>query len=246
MKNLKEKAKQIRLDIIDLSNKYENGHIASAYSCVEILVALYYKIMSENDQFILSKGHGVLALYAILIDKGYKPEISGHPDIEIKQGIMCTTGSLGHGLPIAAGKAFARKIKNENDKIYVLIGDGECQEGSIWETLNLIRKFHLNNLIIILDYNKYQALDTVEEILDETNLKEKFEAFGMNVLECNGHDLEAISNQLSVISLEDKPTIIIAHTVKGKGISFMENIPCWHSRMLNEEEEKIALKEVKS
>ncbi len=246
MNTLIQKAKQIRLDVLDLSEKHQNGHIASALSFVEILTFIYERLLTSQDQFILSKGHGVLALYAMLIDKGYNPIISGHPDIEPNQGIMCTTGSLGHGLAIGAGKALAKKLKNENGKIFVIIGDGECQEGSIWETFNLIRKFKLNNIVTIVDNNNFQALDTIGDILDENNLKNKFEAFGINVILIDGHNFQDIKKAFNKINKNlDKPFVVIAKTVKGKGISFMENVPCWHSKMLNKEEMEIAIKEIK-
>ena len=245
-KTLRDKAKKIRLDILDLSKRYQNGHIASALSCVEILVLLYEHVMTSKDQFILSKGHGVLALYAVLMDKGFHPHISGHPDIEPEQGIVCTTGSLGHGLGIALGKALAKKIQNEEGKIFVLLGDGECQEGSIWESLNLIRKFQLDNMIMIVDHNGFQALDTIQSILDESNLKQKFEAFGMSVWMANGHDFESLEKAITLSLDHHQPSLVLAHSVKGKGISFMEHIPCWHSRMMSEEEMERARGEIRN
>ena len=229
---LEKKAKQIRRDILDLAVKHKDGHISPAFSTIEVLVALYYCIMKKEDKFILSKGHACLSLYAILMDNGFKPKISGHPDIEEDQGVCCTTGSLGHGLPIGLGMAFARKIQGKNGRIFVLVGDGECQEGTIWESLNLTRRFKLDNLTVIVDHNKFQALTSIMEIMDETNLKKKFESFGANVFEVDGHNFGQLFDVLSDKKIKKgSTTVIIANTVKGKGVSFMEDKPAWHSRI---------------
>lgn len=277
MSSLIQKAQKIRLDAIALSQEHKNGHLASALSMVELLVMLYEKVLTKDDQFILSKGHGALSLYAVLKDKGLNPTVAHHPDIEREQGIECSSGSLGHGLPIGVGKALAKKIKGEPGTIFVLMGDGECQEGTIWESLNIIRKFELNNIVPIVDHNKLQALDSVKTILEEDNLKAKFEAFGMRVLECDGHDFgklekvfgegtrhEALGTKKLIATDEHgqeikessvrespwrkktTPAIILAHTVKGKGISFMENVPGWHSRMMDQEQVKRAVEEINS
>lgn len=229
---LEQKAKKLRKDVLGMALEYKDGHIAPALSVVEILVALYYSILKEEDKIILSKGHGCLSLYAALRDKGFNPKISGHPDVDVEQCIFCTTGSLGHGLPIGVGMAFARKFKKENGHIFVLIGDGECQEGTIWESLNLAQKHKLDNLTIIVDYNKLQALASIKEIMNETNLKAKFEAFGSHVIELPGHDFKELLDSLSDKTIkENVPRVIIADTIKGKGLSFMENKPEWHSRI---------------
>jgi len=229
---LEKKAKGIRKDVLELSLKYKDGHIAPAFSVVEILAALYHEILNKDDKIILSKGHGCLSLYASLIDKGFNPKISGHPDVDVKQGIHCTTGSLGHGLPIGVGMAFAKKFKKEKGHIFVIIGDGECQEGTIWESLNLAQKYKLDNLTVIVDYNKLQALTTIKEVMNETNLKDKFEAFGCQVIEIDGHNFNELLDNLSTAKIKkDIPRVVIADTIKGKGLSFMENIPEWHSRI---------------
>jgi transketolase len=229
---LEQKAKKLRKDILGMALEYKDGHIAPALSVVEILVALYYGISKEEDKIILSKGHGCLSLYAVLRDKGFNPKISGHPDIEPEQGIVCTTGSLGHGLPIGMGMAFARKFLKKNGHVFVLIGDGECQEGTIWESLNLAQRYELDNLTIIVDHNKLQALTTVKEVMNETNLKDKFEVFGCHVIELPGHDLKELLHNLSDKTIKKNvPRVIIANTIKGKGLSFMENKPEWHSRI---------------
>jgi len=245
LKKLQNKANEIRIKTIHLALEYRDGHVASAFSFIEIMVALFEVVMKENDQFILSKGHGVFSLYTYLHEKGFNPTISGHPDIEPNEGVMCTTGSLGHGIAIGVGKAFAKKIKNEEGVIYVVVGDGEIQEGSVWESLNIIRKFKINNIAIIVDYNKLQAMDTVANILDETNLKNKFEAFGMNTVEIDGHNFNEIINTFSSFESQTSPCTIIAHTIKGKGVSFMEGDPKWQSRMLEGHEVVQALNELK-
>jgi len=229
---LEKKAKDIRKDVLELSLKYKDGHIAPAFSVIEILTVLYNEILNKDDKIILSKGHGCLSLYASLMDKGLNPKISGHPDVDVKQGIHCTTGSLGHGLPIGVGMAFARKFKKEKGHIFVIMGDGECQEGTIWESLNLARKYRLDNLTIIIDYNKLQALTTIKEVMSETNLRAKFEAFGCQVMEINGHNFNELLDNLSTTKIKKNiPRVVIADTIKGKGLSFMENKPEWHSRI---------------
>jgi len=246
---LTNKAKKIRQETIHLSVEYNNGHIASALSCVEILTVLYKKVMEKEDRFILSKGHGALSFYAVLREKGFNPTISGHPDIEREQGVECTTGSLGHGVGIAVGMALSKKLKKENGRIYVLLGDGECQEGVVWETLNIIRRHRLDNIVLIIDNNSLQALDTIGSILAETNLVGKFAAFGCETVEVDGHNIPELLNCFNRIT-ENKQTgtpstyAIIAHTVKGKGIHFMENVPGWHSRMLEGDLLEEALREL--
>jgi transketolase len=246
MENLKNIAKEIRKKILDMAVEYNDGHVASSYSYVEILVALYEEIMKKEDKFILSKGHGCLGFYCMLRRKGFNPKISGHPDIEENQGICCTTGSLGHGLPIGVGMAFARKFLKKEGRIFILMGDGECQEGTIWESMNLAKRFKLDNLTIIIDHNKLQALTTIKDIMDETDLKAKFEVFGADVSEINGHDFKEILISLDPKKAKkDKPRVIIAHTVKGKGLSFMENIAKWHSCLPAPDQIKKAYEELK-
>jgi len=243
-KDLIRKSKELRLDIINMANKYKDGHVASGLSIIDIMATLYYKVMKIEDQFILSKGHGCLALYSILKKKGFNPKYCGHPDIEVEEGLMCTSGSLGHGLPIGVGKALAKKIKNEPGIIYVIIGDGECQEGTIWESFNLINRYHLTNIVTLIDHNKLQALDTVDNIMNESNLKNKIKAFGLSVSEVNGHKFEDLFNAFKPQSISSHPLAIICNTVKGKGISFMEGDSKWQSRIMDEKELKKAKEEL--
>jgi len=232
MEHIKNIAKKIRKTILEMAINHSDGHIAPAYSLVEILICLYENIMNKEDKFILSKGHGCLGLYAVLEYKGFYPKYSGHPDIDEKNGIFCTTGSLGHGLPIAVGMAIAKKHMKKNGHIFVMIGDGECQEGTAWESLNLAKHFKLDNLTIIIDNNKLQALDTIKKIISEDNLYGKFKVFGCNTHEIDGHDFNDISKCLSSSAIKkDMSRAIIANTIKGKGLSFMEGKPEWHSRI---------------
>lgn len=243
---LKRMARELRKEIVKIALDSGIGHFGGSFSIVEILVALYKDTLKEKDKLILSKGHGCLGFYCMLKEKGYNPKIQAHPDLDEEQGIICTTGSLGHGLPIGVGMAFARKLKKEEGHIFVIIGDGECQEGTIWESLNLARRFELDNLTIIVDYNKLQALGSVIEIMKETNLKNKFEAFGCNTMEIKGHDFKEIFESLNSDRIKlNIPRAIIAHTIKGKGVSFMENEPKWHTRDMSDEELKKAYTELK-
>ena len=241
---LKQKAKTSRKKIIDLAVETGHSHLGGSLSTVEIMVYLFDKILERKDKFILSKGHGNLCYYLSLQEKGFSPKLSGHPDIDEKNGIYCTTGSLGHGLPIGMGMAFARKFMNQEGRIYVLLGDGECQEGTTWESLLLASRFKLNNLTVIVDHNKLQALDKVENFSTKNDLQKKFEAFGFKTTEVDGHNFRDLFMVLTKNEV-NLPQAIIAHTVKGKGISFMENDPKWHTRLPNEEEIRMAKGELK-
>ena len=241
--NLREKAKKLRIDTLALAVASKEAHIASAFSIIEILVALYEEVLADHDKFILSKGHGCLSLYSILRQHGLDPTISGHPDIERDQGIECTTGSLGHGLPIGTGIALARKLSNKQGNIYVLVGDGECNEGTTWESALIAAQHKLDNLVVIIDNNKIQSLGKTEDILSMNSLSVKFEAFNWHADEIDGHNIQRIIDALKE-SPSGKPKVIIAHTVKGKGVSFMENRPEWHNRLPSEEELKVAQREL--
>jgi len=226
--------------------KTKDFHIAPALSCIDILVALYDNILTENDKFILSKGHACLSLYIMLLKKGLNPDINKHhPDIDIENGIECTTGSLGHGLPISVGMALAKKLKNEKGFIYVLLSDGECQEGTTWESIQIAVHHKLDNLIIIIDNNKLQSLDFIKNILSSpTSLYDKFKSFGIKSLAiADGHNITMLTNMLKE-SHYNSPKVIIANTIKGKGISFIENKPEWHARFPTEEEYKKGCEEL--
>ena len=239
--NLEERTKRLRKETLDLAIEISGGHLASAFSIVEILVALEI-VLKEDDKFILSKGHGCLSFYIALRQRGFNPTISEHPDIQVEQGIECTTGSLGHGLPIGVGMAFAKKFKKEAGRVCVLMSDGECQEGTTWESLLLASHHKLDNLTIIIDHNKLQALGSIDGILSLGSLNDKFTAFGCYVLEVDGHCPPEIIKALE--KKVDKPKIIIAHTIKGKGLSFAENNPVWHNRLPEGEQLKYAYREL--
>lgn len=225
---LEERGIELRKKVLDLALETGEAHIGGSFSEIEILIALFDKILKEEDRFILSKGHACYPLYILLKEKGLNPKIQGHPDIDVKNKIFCTTGSLGHGLPIGVGMALARKIKNKPGKIYVLMGDGECQEGTTWESSLIVSHYKLNNLVVIIDNNKLQALDKIENVLSFKDIRKKFESFNWHVTEVNGHNIEEIVKALKKEIKE--PRLIIANTTKGKGVSYMENNPIWHGR----------------
>lgn len=261
---LEEIAKEIRIDILKMYWRAGWGHLSPALSCVDILVALYFGNIvnrnslfnEEHDHVILSKGHACAALYAVLARLGYLSRdelntfyqkgsrLSGLASSAVP-GIEVPTGSLGHGLSFATGTAMAAKIKNIEERTYVILGDGESQEGSVWEAAMFASNHNLNNLIVILDHNRLQASGWVDNIASIHPIREKWESFGWKVCECNGHDLEALVANLHLAVQHDKsPTILIANTIKGKGLSFAENNPQWHSRAPKGDEWDIACKDL--
>jgi len=268
LKELYEKARAIRIKILQMCIS-SGGHIASAFSCIDIMVALYYggvlKFNSSNpgwderDKFILSKGHGEAALYAILADVGFFPEewietryrkgdcfLGGHPDKCIP-GVETTTGALGHGLGIAAGISLATKMDGKNHLQFVLLGDTECTEGSIWEAALFASQHKLNNLIVIVDRNHISALDFTKNFTTLEPFVGKWESFGWEVATVDGHDYEKLTEVFKYARsrIDNRPFTIIAETTKGKGISFIENDPVWHTRTLSGEEEiRCALEEL--
>jgi transketolase len=243
IKELEEKAKRLRRDVLDLALKKGDGHLGGSFSEIEILISLYCKVLVKNDKFILSKGHACYPLYIILQGKGLQPKISGHPDIDVANGICCTTGSLGHGLSIAVGMALAKKLMEKKGNIYVLLGDGEIQEGTIWEASLTAVQHKLNNLVVIIDRNNLQALESVKNVVSFKNLKKVFQEIGYYVLEINGHSFPEIIKGLKK-KVFGQPLLIIANTIKGRGVSFMENDPKWHARQAILEEVKNAYKEL--
>jgi len=235
--------------IAELSLIGKEGHVPSALSILDIIWVIYNKIININllkrrsrkrDFFILSKGHGCLAQYVVLEKKGiiskkdlntfckYKSNFGGHPDSNKIEGIECSTGSLGHGFPFAAGVAYGNKLLNIKSKVITLVGDGECNEGSIWETCMIASHHKLNNLICIVDKNK-----SSDRALKIDDLKSKFKSFGWLAVNIDGHSQKEIFKALNIKSR--KPLAIIANTIKGKGINFMENNPEWHHKILNQD-----------
>ena len=247
-------AAHLRYTAIQMSHRSKAAHLASSLSCIDILTVLYEKILKINprkrdqkrDRFILSKGHAAGALYATLAHKGFFNKnklltyatkgslLEEHPNPKLN-GIEAPTGSLGHGLPIACGMALSAKILNLNFKTFVLLGDGECNEGMVWEAILFSSHQKLDNLMAIIDYNKLQGFGSTKSILNLDPLKEKFESFGWNVLEVNGHDIKSIVNaSRELLEKKNKPNLIIANTVKGKGADSMENKLESHYEVLDE------------
>lgn len=247
--NSKELAWKIRRHGIEMTHLSHGSHIGSILSVADIMGVLYSDVLKYNvkdekskwrDRVILSKGHAGAAIYAALAEVGFfdveelkthyadGSRLSGHVSHKLP-GVEFSTGSLGHGLSAAAGMALAAKKKHMPHRVFAILGDGECDEGSVWEAALFANHFRLNNLIAIIDHNKMQSLDYCEKTLKLENLRDKWKTFGWNALEINGHDHEQIRKAIN-LSNEDGPTVIIADTVKGKGISFMENDILWHYR----------------
>ena len=265
-KYLLDLSKKIRKNILYIIHKTKSPHIGSSLSCVEILVSLFFKVLKvspakpadpDRDRFILSKGHACPALYSVLAEKGFlcDKDLEGfavncgvleqHPNRDVDKGIEVSTGSLGHGLSIGLGMALAAKNDKKNHKIYVLMSDGELNEGSVWEAAMFASQHNLDNLIAIIDYNKIQALGHTKNIINMEPLSQKWNSFGWATEEIDGHEYNQILNKLNNIPFsKGKPSIIIAHTIKGKGISFMENKLLWHYRAPDDEEYEKALKEL--
>ena len=267
LSDLKYIADNLRLSTIKMSNKARSAHLGSCLSCIDILAVLYFCILkidpenpkkSNRDIFIMSKGHAVMALYATLAKRGFfKNEeldyfnVNGshfaeHPPSRGVPGIEAATGSLGHGLPIAAGHAIGLKLRSKKSspthRVYALLSDGENNEGSIWEAAMFASANGLNNLTIFIDYNKWQATGRSDKIMNGGALEERWNAFGWDTHRIDGHNLEAIQSAGNIRS--DKPVAIIADTVKGKGVSFMEDDNNWHYRIPSEEEIEQAIVEL--
>lgn len=257
MADIEQITKDIRKTIYKIAHYAGGGHMGAAFSVVDIISVLYFDDVlkydtanpewKDRDKFILSKGHACYALYAVLAKAGYFPEeelwsvgkpgsrLGGHPKLCEIPGVEASTGALGHGLSFAIGIAYANKIDHKDSHVYVVLGDGECQEGSIWEGALSAPTLELDNLTVIVDHNKLQAMDELENIVRMKPLAEKWKTFGWDVVEIDGHNYAEIKEAL-LIRQKNKPTLIVANTIKGKGVSFMENVPIWHYRMPNEEE----------
>lgn len=252
----------LRRKVVELFKAGRRGHLASALSLVEILRVLYDDILVYDpknpkfpyrDRFILSKGHGCMALYVILAEQGFFPKaelkkfckidgiLGGHPEI-IVPGIEASTGSLGHGLPIGIGFSLNAKYEGAGYRTFVLVGDGELNEGSLWEGAMCAAKHNLSNLTLIVDYNEYQSYGPTAEVLELEPVLGKFTSFGFKAIEVNGHDVDALKNTFTALPLDpEKPSAVICHTVKGKGIDFVENNLTWHHKSRLKDEEYEAL-----
>ena len=242
-KKLRKQAENLRKKTFMTFIEKGEAHLGGSFSMIESLIIIYEKILKKQDKFILSKAHASFPLCILLREKKLKPKIKTHLEIDIKNGIHCTTGSLGHGLPIATGLAFAKKKQNIKGKIFVMISDGECQEGTTWESLLIASKHKLDNLVIVVDYNKIQALSKLKDALPLNNLRNKFEAFNSNCIEIkNGHSFSELTKGFKKLKNLGKPNVIILNTIKGKGIKEFENDPVWHARQLKGEEIEIGKK----
>ncbi len=266
MENLQKIALSIRRNIIEMIYAASSGHPGGALSCADILTVLYFSEMNvstnhpkdENrDRFVLSKGHASAALYATLAEKGFVEKdkltsfrninsiLQGHPDMNKMPGIDMSTGSLGQGLSVANGMAMAAKMDGKDYRVYCLLGDGEIEEGQIWEAAMTASHYKLDNLCAIVDFNNLQIDGKVTDVMNVTPIDEKFKSFGFHVININGNDMDEILNAFEKArNTKGKPTAIIAKTIKGKGVSFMENQAGWHGKAPNEEEYKIAIQEL--
>jgi transketolase len=263
---LAARARSVRAATVRMAHTGHTSHVASALSCVDVLVTLYFHSMRvdpdapedpSSDRFILSKGHGCMAWFATLAERGYFPadllreyslnggRLAEHPSPGSVPGVDIATGSLGHGLSIAAGISLARRIEERSGRTFVVLSDGECNEGSVWEAAMFAARWKLDNLIAIVDYNKLQAMGRSDEVTALAPLTEKWRAFGWETTEVDGHDLAGLATALDAVPLAPgKPTAIVAHTVKGKGVSFMEGDLEWHYRPPSESDLARAILEI--
>ena len=250
--NLPELARRIRQHCVRMTGKANASHVGGSLSAADLLAAVYGRALRydahrpdwpDRDRFIMSKGHACSALYAVLAESGYFPvekletfyqnesPLAGHVMHKNVPGVELSTGSLGHGLPVATGMAIAAKRDGRPNRVFCLISDGECDEGSVWEAALFAPHHKLDNLVVIIDYNKIQSLGAVKDVIDLDPLAEKWRSFGWAVQELNGHDLPGVEAAVTSVPFEvGRPSCIVAHTVKGKGVSFMENKLLWHYR----------------
>ena len=265
-KELALHAKNIRRNIVKEVYSAQSGHPGGSLGATDILTELYFEEMDINkenlntldrDRFVLSKGHASPVLYAALKEKGLLEEdlttfrhidskLQGHPNMNYVPGVDMSTGSLGQGISCAVGMAIVNKHVDKNaHRIYCLLGDGECEEGEVWEAAMAASHYKLDNLCAILDYNHLQIDGNIDDVISPEPFASKFESFGWNVLDVNGHDFDQLRNAFNQAKqTKDKPTVIIAHTIKGKGVSYMENNYAWHGAAPNDEQYETAMKEL--
>lgn len=243
--------KKVRLELVKLCRSGNSGHLSSCLSCVEILVSLYFSKMERGDKFILSKGHAAPLLYVVLTERGIMPKgrlstykriggLEEHP--LFGEGIEVPTGSLGQGISVANGIALAKRLDKDNGRVYVLLGDGECDEGQIWESAATASKYSLSGVTAIIDRNHVQSDGPTEEVKQKNDLAEKFRAFGWDVIIADGNDFASLERALSTQS--EKPKAIIANTVRGKGISFIEENPRYYYGTMNSTDYDLAIREL--
>ena len=267
VEELEQMAVVIRCDIIDMICTAAAGHPGGSLSAADLVTALYFRVMRidpqnpdwpDRDRFILSKGHACPVWYAALAERGYFDKshlktlrqmgsiLQGHPDMRKTPGIDMTAGSLGHGFSAGLGMALSGKLQQKDFHVFVIIGDGESQEGSIWEASMAAPRFKLDNLTVILDYNHLQNDDSVDDIMPIHPAVEKWQAFGWHVIEIDGHDMAQVVAALEEAkSHQGTPTMIVANTVKGKGVSYMENVCEWHGKAPCQEEADQAIEELR-
>jgi len=264
---LKDIAKEIRKDIVTMLTESASGHPGGSLSAVEILTTLYFNEMNvdpsnpknpKRDRFVLSKGHAAPVLYSTLVEKGFFERselmklrkigsiLQGHPNMNYVPGVDMSTGSLGQGISTAVGMALAGKLDNSEYRVYTLLGDGELQEGQVWEAAMSAAHYKLGNLTAFVDYNGLQIDGDISEVMNPNPIADKFAAFGWNVIVLeDGHDLVAIKNSIEEAKkITNKPTVVVCKTIKGKGVSFMENQARWHGTAPNKAQCDLALKEI--
>jgi len=266
LKALKKQATINRKHAIDEVFHASSGHPGGSLSCMDILTSLYFNEMKidpknpqweDRDRFVLSKGHCAPALYACLAERGFFEKeilntfrgidsiLEGHPNMNHVPGVDMSTGSLGQGISAAVGMALAGKLDEKNYRVYAIIGDGECQEGQVWEALMAAAHYKLDNLVAFLDHNSLQIDGDIREVMNPEPLPEKFKSFNWHVIKIDGHDLTQIESALTQAkSVKNQPTMIVAETVKGKGVSYMENQAGWHGNAPNQEQRDIAIAEL--
>lgn len=264
--DLKRQAAELRGVVVEMCHRAQSAHLGSSLSCCDILTAAYWDVLNIDpatpedplrDRFILSKGHAAMALYATLALKGFFPReelvtynqdggrLAEHPPANQLPGVEAATGSLGHGLPLGNGMALAGRINGQDYRVYALLSDGENNEGSVWEAAMFAAAQKLENLCVVIDYNKWQATDRSNEVLALAPLADKWRAFGWDAVETDGHDVEGLARLMrNVPNGSGKPVAIIAHTVKGKGVSFMEDDNNWHYRAPTADEVAAAHREL--
>ncbi|HUJ26579.1 MAG TPA: transketolase [Myxococcales bacterium] len=256
--DLRSRARSVRRATVRMAHSGKTAHVASALSCADILVALYFHVMTlDEDRFILAKGHGCMSWYATLAQRGYFDEallqtyaqngsaLAEHPSPGCIPGVDVGTGSLGHGLSIGAGMALARKVDARPGRVFVLLSDGECNEGSVWEAALFATARRLDNLVAIVDYNKLQAMGRSDEVAALAPLGRKWQSFGWGVREVDGHDMASLVGALEAVPFgRGRPNVVVAHTVKGKGVSFMEDDLEWHYRPPSADDLRRALAEL--
>jgi transketolase len=266
IKQLQEKAKEVRKGIIEAVYSNKSGHPGGSLSIADIMTVLYFNQMNideknpkweDRDRLVLSKGHCSPALYSCLANRGFfdveklktfrniNSNLQGHPDMNKVPGVDISSGSLGQGLSCANGMAIAGKMDNKNYRVYCILGDGEIEEGQVWEAAMASNKYKLDNLCVIVDNNNLQIDGTIEEVMSSYPIDEKFKSFGFQVINIDGHNIQEIIDAFDVAkNVKDKPTCIIAKTIKGKGVSYMENDVKWHGIAPNEEQYQLAMKEL--